>query len=58
MRRATLGLLLAALLLPACAGVPVPPAYAEEELAARCARTAGWWRPGSNLFSGHCEYKD
>jgi len=55
-----LGLLLAALALTACTGVPVPPAYTPEELAARCVRTGGWWRPSQSysLVSGHCEYKD
>jgi hypothetical protein len=52
-----LALGLAGLLLASCTGVPVPPAYTDEELAARCVRTGGWWRPGSQI-AGHCEYKD
>lgn len=37
---------------------PIPPAYTQDELGERCARTGGWWRPSSphSLFSGHCEY--
>ncbi|HEY7437169.1 MAG TPA: hypothetical protein VIE41_18655 [Methylomirabilota bacterium] len=52
--------LVSALLLTGCAGVPVPPAYTQEELAARCARTGGWWRDSRSysLVSGHCEYRD
>lgn len=55
-----LGVLLGALTLAGCAGVPVGPAYTPEELAARCVRTGGWWRPSQSysLVSGHCEYKD
>jgi hypothetical protein len=52
-----LGLVPAVLLLTACAGLPVLPTYTEEELAERCARTGGWWHPGSQ-FAGHCEYRD
>jgi hypothetical protein len=52
-----LGLVLAAVLLTGCTGVPVPPAYTQDELAARCARTGGWWRPGT-LIDGHCEYRN
>jgi hypothetical protein len=54
------GLLASALLLTACSGVPAPPAYTQEELAARCARTGGWWRESRSysLVSGHCEYRD
>jgi len=45
--------------LTACAtGPPVPPAYTQDELAARCFRTGGWWHgvPPDSLFSGFCEY--
>lgn len=53
-------ILAAALALAACSGVPVPPAYTQEELAARCWRTGGWWRAErpDSLISGHCEYRD
>jgi hypothetical protein len=55
-----LGALLGALALTSCSGVPVAPAYTQEELAARCARTGGWWRDSGpySLVSGHCEYRD
>ena len=55
-----LGLLLGALVLAACTGVPIPPAYTQAELSARCARTGGWWKNSQSysLVSGHCEYKD
>ena len=45
-------------LLTGCAGTPIPPAYTQEELAERCARTGGWWHPvpPDSLFSGYCEY--
>jgi len=52
-----LGLVLGAVLLTACSGVPVPPAYTQDELAARCARTGGWWHPGT-LIDGYCEYRN
>lgn len=52
--------LLSLLALAGCAAgqAPIPPAYTQEELGERCARTGGWWRPSSphSLFSGHCEY--
>ncbi len=55
-----LGILLGTLALTSCSGVPVPQAYAQEDLAARCARTGGWWKDSRSysLVSGHCEYKD
>jgi hypothetical protein len=56
-----LNVLLGALVLTACtAGVPAPPAYTQAELAARCARTGGWWKDSRSysLVSGHCEYRD
>jgi len=55
-----LAVLLGTLALTACSGVPVPPAYTQEELAARCARTGGWWKDSRSysLVSGHCEYRD
>ena len=55
-----LGLLLGAAVLTACTGVPVPPAYTQDELAAKCARTGGWWRDSRSysLVSGHCEYRN
>jgi len=55
-----LGVLLGTLVLTACSGVPVPPAYTQEELAARCARTGGWWKESRSysLVSGYCEYRD
>jgi urea transporter len=52
-------LLLATMAVTACAtGPPIPPAYTQEELAARCFRTGGWWHgvPPDSLFSGFCEY--
>ena len=48
-----------AMALTACAtGPPIPPAYTQEELAARCSRTGGWWHgvEPDSLFSGFCEY--
>ena len=58
-RRAAVALL-SLLALAGCATgqAPIPPAYTQEELAERCARTGGWWRPSGphSLFSGHCEY--
>ena len=53
-----LGVLLGTLLLTACSGGAVAPAYTQEELAARCARTGGWWKDSRSysLVSGHCEY--
>lgn len=53
-------ILAGALALAACSGVPVPPAYTQEELATRCWRTGGWWRAErpDSLISGHCEYRD
>lgn len=55
-----LGILLGMLTLMSCSGVPVPPAYTQEDLAARCARTGGWWKDSRSYsqVSGHCEYKD
>ena len=55
-----LGLLLGALVLTACTGVPAPPAYTQDELAARCARAGGGWKDSRSysLVSGHCEYRD
>ena len=52
--------LLGTLALTACSGVPVPPAYTQEELGARCLRTGGWWKDSRSysLVSGHCEYRD
>ena len=52
-------LLLATMAVTGCAtGPPIPPAYTQEELAARCFRTGGWWHdvPPDSLFSGFCEY--
>ena len=56
---AALGVL-GTLALTACSGVPVAPAYTQEELVARCTRTGGWWRDSRSysLVSGHCEYRD
>lgn len=55
-----LGVLLGAVVLTACTGVPAPPAYTQDELAAKCARTGGWWRDSRSysLVSGHCEYRN
>ena len=55
-----LGLVLGTLALTSCSGVPAPPAYTQEELAARCAPTGGWWKESRSysLVSGHCEYRD
>jgi hypothetical protein len=59
LRTTALGVLLGTLALTACSGVPVP-AYTQEELAARCAGTGGWWKESRSysLISGHCEYRD
>ena len=55
-----IAVLLGTLPLTACSGVPVPPAYTQEELEARCVRTGGWWKESReySLVSGHCEYRD
>jgi len=55
-----LGVLLGTLLLTACSGAPVAPAYTQEELEARCLRTGGWWKDSrsDSLVSGHCEYRN
>lgn len=55
-----LGVLLGALALTACTGAPIPPAYTQDELAAQCVRTGGWWKASRSysLISGHCEYRD
>jgi hypothetical protein len=60
LRTTALGVLLGTLALTACSGVAVPPAYTQEELAARCASTGGWWKESRSysLISGHCEYRD
>ena len=55
-KRCLLALLLG-MLLTACSGIAVPPAYTQDELAARFARTGGWWHPGT-LIDGHCEYRN
>ena len=39
-----------------CAGAPIPPTYTPAEMAERCSRTGGWWRPDS-LMGGFCEYE-
>jgi len=55
-----LGPLARRLALTACTGVAAPPAYTQEELAERCARTGGWWKDSRSysLVSGHCEYRN
>ncbi len=60
MMSTALGVLLGMLALTSCSGVPVAPAYTQDELAARCARTGGWWKESRSysLVSGHCEYRD
>jgi hypothetical protein len=57
---ATLGVLRGTLALTACRGAPAPPVYTQKELAARCARTDGWWKDSRShsLVSGHCEYRN
>jgi hypothetical protein len=55
-----LGVLLGTLLLlTACSGAPVAPAYTQEELEARCLRTGGQWIDSRSYsqVSGHCEYR-
>ena len=42
--------------LAGCAGSPNAPTYTQAELAERCWRTNGWWRP-DNLVGGFCEYE-
>ena len=56
----TLGVLLGTVVLTACTGVPVPPAYTHAELASRCVRTGGWWKDSRSYseVSGHCEYRN
>lgn len=51
--------LFAMILMSCTTGPPVPPAYTQDELAERCARTGGWWHgvPPDSLFSGFCEYQ-
>ena len=39
-----------------CAGGAIPPTYTQAELAERCWRTGGWWRPDT-LMRGFCEYE-
>lgn len=58
--KTALGVLLGTMALTACSGAPVPPAYTQDNLAARCTRTGGWWKDSReySLVSGHCEYKD
>jgi hypothetical protein len=34
---------------------PIPPAYTQDELRARCERHRGWWRPGGGR-EGFCEF--
>jgi len=55
-----LGIVLGTVVLTACTGVPVPPADTQEELAARCVRTGGWWKDSRSYseVSGHCEYRN
>jgi hypothetical protein len=55
----SLGVLLGTLLLTACSGGAVAPAYTQEDLEARCLRTGGAWRDSRSysLVSGHCEYR-
>jgi hypothetical protein len=60
MRRISgLSLLLATLVLSACSGAPVAPAYTQEELETRCLRTGGQWVDSRSYsqVSGHCEYR-
>ena len=54
-----LGALVGALLLTACSGAPVAPAYTQEELEGRCLRTGGQWVDSRSYsqVSGHCEYR-
>ena len=41
--------------LAACSTTPIPPTYTAEELAWKCTRTGGWWRP--EIVGGYCEYQ-
>jgi hypothetical protein len=43
-------LLVLAVLLVGCSGVPIPPTSTDDELRAICERHSGWWR------GGYCEY--
>ncbi len=47
--------MLLATLLAGCTMTPIPPAYTAEELAWKCTRTGGWWRP--EIAGGYCEYQ-
>jgi hypothetical protein len=38
-----------------CSMTPIPPTYTAEELAGKCMRTSGWWRP--EIIGGYCEYQ-
>ena len=60
LRRACCVVLMAMALTACATGPPIPPAYTQEELAARCSRTGGWWHgvPPDSLFNGFCEYSD
>jgi hypothetical protein len=56
-RRASTILVAACLLsvLAACSTTPIPPTYTAEELAWKCTRTGGMWRP--EIIGGYCEYQ-
>ena len=49
-------LALAALASQGCAGMPFPPTYTIEEMAARCIRDGGVWR-GFVGYEGYCEHQ-
>jgi hypothetical protein len=51
---ACLALILGALL-AGCTTTPIPPPYTAAELAWKCERTGGWWRP--HISGGYCEYE-
>jgi hypothetical protein len=42
-------------LIAGCTMTPIPPTYTPEELAWKCTRTGGWWRP--DIVGGYCEYE-
>ena len=55
-RRLAVLLVLAVTPLVGCAGVPIPPAYTQDELKAECDRHRGWWRP-DDLRGGYCDFR-
>jgi hypothetical protein len=54
MRAAALGVTSAAVI--ACTTTPIPPAYTQDDLKAKCDRQRGWWRP-DELMGGYCDFR-